>query len=199
MGDSEEDKTKFMMRAVGRFVETLNDRFFTCTDLGTYGEDFVYSAKEAFGDDSLEGLKIAVQGLGKVGYRLLEYLHEEGAELIGTVINDETIPQLKCKAIVGSANNQLESSKHGDILYEEGIVYAPDYVANAGGLMQVADEVIGYNEDRVMAQAKGIYDMLEKIFAISNEKDIPTHKAANHIVEERIEKVKKMQSNYVNK
>lgn len=273
MGDSDEDKSDFMMRAVGRFVETLNDRFITGTDVGTYGEDFVYSAKEsdhivglpesqggsgnsaiitaygvyrgvkatakeAFGDDSLEELTIAVQGLGKVGYRLLGHLHEEGAELIGTdisdeyierakneypieivepeeiynvdcdifspcalgaVINDETIPQLKCDAVVGAANNQLEKPEHGGILYEKGIVYAPDYVANAGGLMQVADEVIGFNSERVKAQAKGIYDMLEKIFAISNEKDIPTHKAANHIVEERIEKVKKLQSNYVNK
>jgi len=131
------------------------------------------AAKEAFGDDSLEGKTVAVQGVGNVSYELCRHLHEEGAKLIvtdinqeavqkaveafgakavdindiysvdcdifspcalGAIINDETIPQLKAKVIAGAANNQLKDPIHGDIIYEKGIVYAPDYVINSGGV-----------------------------------------------------------------
>lgn len=147
------------------------------------------AAKEAFGDDSLQGKTVAVQGVGNVAYSLCRYLHDEGAKLVvtdinkdnmeravrdfgaetvapdaiydvdcdifspcalGAVINDDTIQRLKCKVVAGSANNQLKTDEHGDILTEKGIVYAPDYVINSGGVINVADELLGYNRERAM-------------------------------------------------
>ncbi len=194
------------------------------------------AAKEAFGSDSLEGLKISVQGLGNVAYKLCEYLHNEGAKLVvtdinqaaidrvvndfdaiavtpdeiyaqevdifspcalGAILNDETIPQLKAKVIAGSANNQLKDSRHGDYLHELGIVYAPDYVINAGGVINVADELYGYNRERAMKRVDGIYDSIEKIFAISKRDGIPTYVAANRLAEERIARVAKSRSQFL--
>ncbi|AMO33073.1 Glu/Leu/Phe/Val dehydrogenase [Lysinibacillus sphaericus] len=194
------------------------------------------AAKEAFGSESLEGLKISVQGLGNVAYKLCEYLHNEGAKLVvtdinqaaidrvvndfdaiavapdeiyaqevdifspcalGAILNDETIPQLKAKVIAGSANNQLKDSRHGDFLHELGIVYAPDYVINAGGVINVADELYGYNRERALKRVDGIYDSIEKIFAISKRDGIPTYVAANRLAEERIARVAKSRSQFL--
>ncbi|QNO16176.1 Glu/Leu/Phe/Val dehydrogenase [Alkalicella caledoniensis] len=107
---------------------------------------------------------------------------------LGAIINDDTIPQLKCKAIAGAANNQLAEPRHGDIIREKGIVYAPDYVVNAGGLIQVVDEMEpgGYNKGRAYRKAATIYDMLIQIFDISRRDNVPTHIAADKLVEERI-------------
>lgn len=192
------------------------------------------TAKETFGTDSLEGKTIAIQGLGKVGYYLVEYLTEENANIIatdivqenmdrvmtdfpkvtivkpeeiysqecdifspnamGAIINDQTIPQLKCKAIAGAANNQLAEPRHGDVLREKGIVYAPDYVVNAGGLIQVVDETEpgGYNKDRAYRKAATIYDMLSQIFEIARKENVPTYIAADKLVDERIAKIGKI-------
>lgn len=265
IGDPHTDKTPELFRAVGRFVEGLNGRFLTGTDMGTYAEDFVHAAKESkaivglpkehggsgdtsiptafgvlqgmratakylWGSPDLRGRKVAIQGVGKVGYRLVELLIAEGASLViadinerrcweliekykekvelaevdtihqvecdifspcarGGVVNDETIEQLHCRAIVGSANNQLQETRHGDYLHEKGILYAPDYLVNAGGLIQVADEVEGYEEKRVLAKTKAIYDMLLTIYERSQEENIATCRAADQLVMERIEKV----------
>lgn len=191
------------------------------------------AAKEAFGSDRLEGKKIAVQGLGNVAYTLCNYLHEEGANLIvtdinenaikrvveefnakvvnpsdiyeqdvdifspcalGAIINDQTIPKLKAKVIAGSANNQLQDSEHGQMLHELGIVYAPDYVINAGGVINVADELYGYNRERAMKRVEGIYDSITKIFDISRRDSIPTYLAANRLAEERMARISKSTS-----
>lgn len=110
---------------------------------------------------------------------------------LGAIINDETIPRLKCKAIAGAANNQLAEPRHGDKLHEMGIVYGPDYVVNAGGLVQVADELEpgGYNKGRAYGKAANIFDMLMKIFDISRRDNVPTYKAADTLVEERIQSI----------
>lgn len=194
------------------------------------------AAKEAFGTDMLDGRTVSVQGLGNVAYKLCEYLHNEGAKLIvtdinqaaidrvvndfgatavapdeiymqdvdifspcalGAVLNDDTIPQLKAKVIAGSANNQLQESRHGDQLHELGIMYAPDYVINAGGVINVADELYGYNQDRAMKRVEGIYDSIEKIFAISKRDNIPTYMAANRLAEDRIARVAKSRSQFL--
>ena len=194
------------------------------------------AAKEAFGEDSLWGRTVAVQGLGNVAYTLCEYLHKEGARLIvtdinqaaidrvvndfgatavapdaiyeqqvdiyspcalGATVNDDTIPKFKAKVIAGSANNQLAESRHGKTLHEMGIVYAPDYVINAGGVINVADELYGYNRDRAMKRVETIYTSLEKIFAISKEEDIPTYLAANRLAEQRIARVAKSRSQFL--
>ncbi len=169
------------------------------------------AAKNAFGHDSLEGLTVAVQGVGNVAFNLCRHLHEEGAKLIvtdinkeavqraveefgakavnpeeiynvdcdifapcalGAVINDETIPQIKAKVIAGAANNQLKETRHGDLIHELGISYAPDYVINAGGVINVADELYGYNAERAMKKVELIYNNVEKYLIFLSEMEL---------------------------
>jgi leucine dehydrogenase len=194
------------------------------------------AAKEAFGTDSLEGKTIAVQGVGNVAYNLCKYLHEEGAQLIvtdinkdsvkravedfgakavdpddiysvecdiyapcalGAVINDSTIPKLKARVIAGAANNQLKESRHGNLIHELGIVYAPDYVINAGGVINVADELYGYNRERAMKKVEGIYDNIARVIEISKRDKIPTYVAADRLAEERIARVQRSRSTFL--
>ncbi|WP_147802857.1 Leu/Phe/Val dehydrogenase [Alkalicoccus halolimnae] len=194
------------------------------------------AAKKAYGTDSLAGKKIAVQGIGNVAYSMCQYLHEEGAELIvtdinkesveravqefgatavgineiydvecdiyspcalGATINDDTISRLKANVIAGAANNQLLENRHGDLLQEKGIVYAPDYVINSGGVINVADELLGYNRDRAMKKVETIYDSIERIFEISERDNIPTYVAANRLAEERIETMRKSRRQFL--
>lgn len=98
---------------------------------------------------------------------------------LGATINDETIPQLKARVIAGSANNQLKDTRHGDIIHEMGIVYAPDYVINAGGVINVADELYGYNQERAMKKVEQLYSTIEKVIEISKRDGIPTYVAAD--------------------
>lgn len=117
---------------------------------------------------------------------------------LGAVINDNTIPQLKAKVIAGSANNQLKEERHGDLIHEMGIVYAPDYVINAGGLINVGDELLGtYNKERAMKKVETIYDTILKIFEISKRDAIPAYQAADKLAEERIEKVRNSRSTFL--
>lgn len=194
------------------------------------------AAKEAFGDDSLEGKIVAVQGVGNVAFTLCRHLHEEGAKLIvtdinqeavqravdefgatavgineiysqdadifapcalGAIINDNTIPQLKVKVVAGSANNQLKEERHGDMLEENGIVYAPDFVINAGGVINVADELYGYNQERAMKRVETIYDSITRIFEIAKRDGIPSYQAADRMAEERIARVCKSRSQFL--
>jgi leucine dehydrogenase len=116
---------------------------------------------------------------------------------LGAILNDETIPQLKCKVIAGSANNQLKEERHGDQLHEMGIVYAPDYVINAGGLINVADELEGYNAERAQKKVENIYRIMEQVYAIARRDQIPTYQAADRMAEERIEKMRRTRSNFI--
>ena len=116
---------------------------------------------------------------------------------MGAVLNDNTIPRLKCKAVAGCANNVLADNRHGDMLYEKGIVYAPDYVINAGGLMNVADELQGYNEERALDKIATIYDNIAKVYAISKRDNIPSYKAADRMAEERIEALGRIRGNFI--
>lgn len=116
---------------------------------------------------------------------------------LGGIINDETIPQFKVKVIAGSANNQLKDSHHGDRIHEMGIVYTPDYVINAGGVINVADELHGYNQERAMKKVETIYQSVEKIFEISKRDGIPTYLAADRMAEERISKMRNSRSQFL--
>ncbi|TLS36390.1 branched-chain amino acid dehydrogenase [Pseudalkalibacillus caeni] len=116
---------------------------------------------------------------------------------LGAVINDDTIPQIKAKVIAGAANNQLKETTHGDQIAEMGIVYAPDYVINAGGVINVADELYGYNRDRAMKRVEGIYDNIQKVIEISKRDGIPTYAAADRMAEERIERMKNSRSQFL--
>ncbi|HRW58594.1 MAG TPA: Glu/Leu/Phe/Val dehydrogenase dimerization domain-containing protein [Chlamydiales bacterium] len=185
-------------------------------------------AAQVYGSKSLEGKKIALQGLGSVGMLLLEHLFWEGAEIVatdvdqeklakvahqygiqtvqpdaiydvecdifvpcamGAIINDRTIHRLKCKAIAGCANNQLHQPVHGDILKEKGILYAPDFVINAGGLLNVSIELEENGYCPVFSRRKvhNIYDVLMQIYKIAAEKNISTDVAAVEFATYRIE------------
>jgi leucine dehydrogenase len=109
---------------------------------------------------------------------------------LGATVNDDTLSKLKCKIICGAANNQLaEEKKHGDLVLQKGIIYAPDFVVNAGGIINVFYELEGYNRERALAHAEKIYDTTWNIFQTAKAQNIPTYAAANKIAEQRIESI----------
>ncbi len=109
---------------------------------------------------------------------------------LGAIVNDDTIPVLKCRIIAGGANNQLlDERKHARMLADRDILYAPDYAINAGGLINVASELEGYDPERALKQAKGIYDTIRDIFRIAEEEDVLTTVAANKLAEKRIAQI----------
>lgn len=109
---------------------------------------------------------------------------------LGATVNDNTLGRLKCSVICGAANNQLaEEKKHGLAVKEKGILYAPDFVVNAGGIINVFYELEGYNRDRAMAHAEKIYDTTWNIIQTAKQENIPTYQAANRIAEQRIESI----------
>ncbi len=184
------------------------------------------SVKHVFGNDSLEGKKIVVQGIGHVGQFLLEHLQKEKAKIIvsdireehlkiatskygatvvdmdkiydtdcdiyapcalGATVNSETIDRLKCSIICGAANNQLEDEViHGNMLKDKGILYAPDFLVNAGGVINVYMEWVGYNREKVMSHCDKIYDRTLEIIHIAENEGITTHDAAVRSAEKRI-------------
>jgi len=261
IGDPEKDKSPALFRAFGQFVDSLNGRFYTGTDMGTTTDDFVEAFKETnfingipevyggsgdssiptahgviyaleatneylFKSNDLGSRTYAIQGLGKVGFKVAEQLLESGAEIyvtdlnqdaitkikgkaentngkvyvvdsktiysteadifipcaMGAIINDQTIGQLRVKAIVGSANNQIQTPEHVKQLQEKGILYAPDYIVNAGGLIQVADELYGPNPQRVLVKTKAIYRSLLDIYQQAEMDSITTVEAASRKV-----------------
>lgn len=109
---------------------------------------------------------------------------------LGATVNDETISRLKCKVICGAANNQLaDEKKHGELVMSKGILYAPDFVVNAGGIINVYYELEGYNRERALAHAEKIYDTTWNIIQTAKTQNIPTYAAANKIAEQRIESI----------
>ena len=111
---------------------------------------------------------------------------------LGGVINDATLPRLKCKIVAGGANNQLAEDRHGDELDRRGILYAPDFVINAGGLINVYCEIEGYNHERAMSMAEQIGTKLHLVFEIARQEHIPTYRAADRLAERRIEAVRRL-------
>jgi leucine dehydrogenase len=104
---------------------------------------------------------------------------------MGGILNDESIPRLKVKMVVGGANNQLlEQQRHGEMLRERGILYAPDYAANAGGVINGScRELLGWDEQRTLAKVDAIYDTLMNIFEVAQREKIMTMEAADRLVE----------------
>lgn len=193
------------------------------------------AAKKAYGNDSLAGKSVTVQGVGKVGYHLVEFLIKEGAivyvsdinnhnlELsaklgatviqanevfskkvdifapcaMGAILNDQTIAQLNASIVCGAANNQLDNDTiHGDQLKAKGILYAPDFLVNAGGLINVYSEYTGYIRERAMAQTEHIYNLTLDIFAKADEDNINTQLAAIKLAEKRVHDVMLLKSTY---
>lgn len=188
------------------------------------------AVKKVFGNDSLEGRRVAVQGVGQVGMHLVEHLVKEKARVfitdllaekvkriahefpvtavaqddifdvdcdiyapcaLGATINDETIGRLRCSIIAGAANNQLKDElRHGYMLMDRSITFAPDFLINAGGLMNVYHEHLGnYNRKRVMEQAEKIYDTCLNILSFADSEKISTQEAAIRLAEKRIAEV----------
>ena len=182
-----------------------------------------------YGDDSLAGKNVAVQGVGHVGYYLCKLLHEEGANLVvtdidqdktdrvveefgakalgpeeiyatpaeifapcalGAVINDDTLKVLQVDIVAGGANNQLAEDRHGDALEERGVIYAPDYVNNGGGLINVNAELAGWTLEQAHAKASEIYDTVLGVLEIARDEGIPSYRAARTLARRRLEEAK---------
>ena len=187
------------------------------------------SVAQAFGSDDLQGRSVLVQGLGSVGSRLAEHLHDAGAELLvadtdhdrvgslvdrlgakpveadevmgmpcdvfapcatGGVLTGDTIPSLGCRVVAGAANNQLGAREDADRLRDAGILYAPDYVINAGGVIHLAGfETLGWDEARVSERLEGIGDTLREVFGGAERDGISTAAAADRLAAARISAV----------
>jgi leucine dehydrogenase len=182
------------------------------------------AVKHRLGRDSLEGIRVAVQGLGHVGQYLCEHLAKEGAQLLvtdinkesidkvvsnfgaiavdkdeiyqqdvdvyapcalGATINDVTIPKLKAKVVAGAANNQLAEDRHGEELKKRGILYAPDYIINAGGIINVSFEE-NYNREAALRKVDEIYNTLEEVFATADKEDKTTNVVADELARKRV-------------
>src|SRR5690606_15170106 len=111
---------------------------------------------------------------------------------LGGTLNEDTLPRIKAKVICGAANNQLANNQIGDELQRRGVLYAPDYAVNAGGVMNVALEITGYNRERAMRMMRTIYHNLARIYEIAERDNIPTYKAADRMAEERIDVMGKL-------
>jgi leucine dehydrogenase len=266
IGDPTRIKSEELLRAYGRFIESLGGRYITAEDVGTSRQDMdvvrretrwvtgvskrlggsgdpspvtawgVYQglracAEEALRASSLRGVRVVIQGVGKVGYHLAKLLTEAEAVVtvadvdvdavaravnelgvdttdpgkahaaecdifapcaLGAVIRDDTIPDLKCKVVAGAANNQLERSENGDALRELGVLYAPDFVINAGGLINVADELMGYDRERAMGKVEGIYRTLREVFRMARVESITPVEAAVRLAETRMSRVSRV-------
>jgi leucine dehydrogenase len=188
------------------------------------------TAKKVYGNDSLTGRKVVVQGVGQVGKYLVDHLIKENVKVyvndlfedkikvitqkhnvtvvsqdelydlemdiyapcaLGATLNDETIPRLRCTMIAGAANNQLKDElRHGYMLIDRGITYAPDFLINAGGLINVYNEYLGgYNRERAHLQAEKIYDTCLNILKLADEEKISSQEAAIKLAESRINSV----------
>ena len=117
---------------------------------------------------------------------------------LGATINDKTLPQFKFEIVAGAANNQLATDAMGDELHKKGILYAPDYAINAGGLMNVSIELQGYDRERANRMVTGIYGIIGNIFKLADREKIPTYKAADRLAEERIAAIGKVKMPTVN-
>jgi leucine dehydrogenase len=116
---------------------------------------------------------------------------------LGGILNDETIPHLKVDIVAGGANNQLAEERHGDMLEQRGITYAPDYVINAGGLVNVNAELEGWTLERARNKAGEIYDTILMVFEIAAEEGMPSYRAADRLAERRIAAIAKVRQNFV--
>ena len=265
IGDPAKHKSEALLRAYGRFVESLGGRYITACDIGTFSDDMDVVARECryvtgrtllnggggdssiltaigvfhgmraaaehtWGSDSLAGRLVGVEGVGKVGHRLVGHLVEAGASVVicdvspgavervqaahpgvqavasraellacpidiyapcamGGALTDESVAALSARIVCGGANNQLAHAGLEKVLADRGILYAPDYLVNAGGVIQVADERNGFNFERARARAERIFVSAKKIFALADEEGVPPAVAADRLAERRMAEV----------
>ncbi|MEQ4300792.1 Glu/Leu/Phe/Val dehydrogenase dimerization domain-containing protein [Plantactinospora sp. B6F1] len=269
-GDPERIKTEPLLRAYGRFVESLGGRYYTACDVGTYVTDMDVVARETrfvtgrsvehggagdssvltawgvfqgmraaaehtWGSPILAGRRVGISGLGKVGKHLTGHLVDDGAAVVATDVNpralswvrqthpqvevvadtqalitsdidvyapcalggaldDTTVPALRASVVVGAANNQLAHSGIEKLLADRGVLYAPDYVVNAGGVIQVADEIEGFNFERAKLRATRIYDTTREILRLADAEGVPPAVAADRLAERRMADVGRLRT-----
>jgi valine dehydrogenase (NAD+) len=273
IGDPATIKTEALLRAYGRFVQSLNGRYYTACDVGTYSEDMDQVARECsyvtgrtvahggagdssvltafgtfqgmraaaaatWGAPTLEGRTVGVAGVGKVGRHLVGHLVEDGASVVvtdisadalaavqaehpdvrvapdtdalvrdqldvyapcalGGALTDEVVEVLSAKIVCGAANNQLAHEGIEKKLEGRGILYAPDYMVNAGGMIQVADELEGFSFERAKARAAQIFDTTQRVFALARDEGVPPAVAADRLAERRMRQVGRLREVYL--
>jgi valine dehydrogenase (NAD+) len=272
IGDPAVVKTEALLRAYGRFVQSLGGRYVTACDVGTYVADMDVVARECdhvtgrspenggagdssvltafgvfqgmrasaqhhWGKPTLAGRRVGVAGVGKVGHYLVQHLVQEGARVVvtdvradavdrvraahpdagieavadadaliradldvyapcalGGALDDSTVPALTATVVCGAANNQLAHPGVEKDLADRGILYAPDYVVNAGGVIQVADEIEGFVFERARAKAARIFDTTLEIFGRAQADGVPPAVAADRLAERRMADVGRLRS-----
>jgi len=269
-GDPEQLKTEALLRAYGRFVESLGGRYITACDVGTYVTDMDVVARETrwvtgrseinggagdssvltawgvfhgmraaaehvWGTPSLAGRRVGIAGLGKVGKVLTGHLLEDGAAVVasdvseravawmrahhpqvelvddtkaliasemdifapcamGGALNDDTAPVLTARIVAGAANNQLAHPGIDKALADRGVLYVPDYLVNAGGVIQVADEIDGFNFERAKQRATKIYDTTKRLLMEADAEGVPPAVTADRMAERRIADVGRLRT-----
>ncbi|WP_340676987.1 Glu/Leu/Phe/Val dehydrogenase dimerization domain-containing protein [Paraglaciecola sp.] len=266
IGDPRKIKTIELMRAMGRFVDSLGGKYISAEDSGMSVADLKIMAEQSnhiagidakyhvFGEHAdgnpapstaygvfvglrssvefalkrdLKGVKVAIQGLGHVGLRLAEHLYKAGAELyvtdiypeniaiavsqfnakqvkpdeiydvdadvfapcaMGAILNPDSIARLKMKVVAGAANNQLATEKCGQLLKERNILYAPDYVINAGGIIDIYHQKIPSSHEAMRAHVERISTTLIEVYERAQALNLATNLVANQIAEERFNK-----------
>jgi valine dehydrogenase (NAD+) len=259
IGDPGRDKTEALLRAYGRFVESLGGRYVTACDVGTYVADMDVVAQETrwatgrseanggagdssvltafgvfqgmrasaehlWGTPSLAGRRVGIAGVGKVGVHLVDHLLADGASVVvtdvssaavarvrsvhaeidvlpdadalvradldvyspcamGGALSDEVVAVLQARVVCGAANNQLAHPGIEAMLAERGVLYAPDYVVNSGGVIQVADELHGFYFERAKAKTAEIFETTRRVFELAATDGVPPALAADRLAE----------------
>jgi leucine dehydrogenase len=265
IGDPAKAKTEALLRAHGRFIQSLNGRYIPGVDVGTSQADMEVIAAEAdrvfvgrhdpspmtalgvlesiraavksvYDADDLDGLHVAVQGVGHVGEPLVRMLAAAGAKLtiadvdrsrtealardisvdivdpasilgvscdvlapcaLGAVIDDQTIPLLRCQVLAGGANNVLAEPRHAEDLREAGIGYVPDYVANAGGLILLVEDSLGHDIEHTRQRVRGIGQTAAMILAEARETGMNTLRAADRLADQRMADLRQVGPRYL--
>jgi valine dehydrogenase (NAD+) len=273
IGDPSTDKSEELLRAYGRFVQSLNGRYLTACDVGTYSVDMDVVARESrfvtgrtvanggagdssvltaygvfqgmrasaeavWGEPTLAGRTVGIAGVGKVGRHLVRHLTDDGARVVVTDVNaeallrvseefpdvkgvsstksllaerldvyspnalggaltDEVVETLTAKIVCGGANNQLAHAGVEKRLEERGILYAPDFCVNSGGVIQVADELHGFDFERAKQRASGIFETTRKVFEVARTDGVPPAIAADRLAERRIRDVGRLRGLYL--
>lgn len=273
IGDPKSDKSEAQLRAFGRFVESLNGRYITACDVGTFSADMDHIARETshvtgrsthhggagdssvltafgvyqgmrasalsvWGDDTLSGKTVGVEGVGKVGRHLVDHLVREGAHVVvcdpdtsatdalrskhtavqvvadsnelldqpldiyapcalGGSLTEATAQRMNAKVVCGAANNQLSHEDVAHLLAERDIVYAPDFCVNAGGVIQVADELEGFVFERARERARGIFQTTHRVLTHAQEHGVTPGEAALSVARERIAAVGRLRGVYL--
>jgi valine dehydrogenase (NAD+) len=273
IGDPATTKSEGLLRAYGRFVQSLGGRYRTACDVGTYSQDMDVIARECdyvtgrtvahggagdssvltaygvfqgmraaaeavWGEPTLAGRTVGVAGVGKVGHHLVEHLLADGAGVVvtdvaeaavrrvtdahpevrtvpdtdalvastldvyapcalGDALTDDVVETLSATIVCGAANNQLAHPGVEKLLADRGILYAPDYCVNAGGLIQVADELEGFSFERAKQRATKIFDTTREVFRLAAADDVPPAVAADRLAEQRIAAVGRLRGLWV--